>query len=180
MKHDGVGLASESVAKWGQRLQEFFKGEAERARPSTRKSLGDPNLANQHDLQSWDHALLAGAGRGLAKFRAARPCLPLGPGEARFWVDLASLPEDLQAAAAGRTRRAAVRAADGSTRLECVWSEPRCIYSWLDMGSVGWVGKHIAYGHGNVRGTFGNDPSHRRWDNTLNRLSGAGLTLLKL
>ncbi|CAK0837422.1 unnamed protein product, partial [Prorocentrum cordatum] len=181
MKHDGVGLASESVAKWKQRLQDFFKGEAERARPSTRKSLGDPNLANQHDLQAWDHALLAGVGRGLAKFRAARPCLPLGPGEARFWVDLATLPEDLQAAAAGRTRRAAVRAADGSTRLECVWSEPRCIlHSWLDMGSVGWVGKHIAYGHGKVRGTFGNDPSHRRWGNTLNSLSAAGLTLLKL
>lgn len=179
MTHNGPEQAAPSKKRWVARLRHFFNkagaiGKAE-------KTLKDPNLANAHDLLALDRSLSLGLGDGLRRFVADAPCLPLAPGCIRYFVQTADLPQHVAKASLDRTQRSCLRMADGSTKLEVEWSKPRSIlHVWMDMGSVGWPSRHAVFGAWHTRGTFNDDPAHRRWDNCLRAIDQAQLTIIKL
>lgn len=174
-------LTDTGKAKWLERAKQFIHGSQEAAKQRKVKALNDPNLANIHDLKAWDHAWAESVGFGLQRFLAEQRCGALGADHRRFFVDVGKLPPALQASANGRVKRACVKEPDQAARLEVLWSSPRNIlHTWLDMGSIGWPARHAAYLSHGLRGSFGFDPAHRRWDNCLNSLNGSGLGLMRL
>ena len=144
----------------------------------------DPGLANQHSLRALDHALQGILGSGLSLFVAAEPLRALRASEARYFVAVDSLPDCVRQASPGRVRRSCIvdKSTDPpKTRLEVCWGSPRYIlHSVLDMGSCDWPSRHVMYLDWNVRGSFHNDPHHRRWDNCLNSMTMSGCLLIKL
>lgn len=178
MQHRGEQLTEESAQRWRSRVHDFFTPSEKVAKAP---ALTASRLANVHDLLGWDHAWQVTCGIGLLAFVAGSPCRALAVDERRFWVSPASLPAPLRARLQGRSRRSCIKQGLAPARLECQWESPRMIlHSWLDMGSVGWPAKVGAYSAWALRGSFGFDSCHRRYDNFGNSMASAGLHLLKL
>ena len=75
-------------------------------------------------------------------FLVERPCRPLVTGEKRYYVALEQLPEPMQVAAAGRTKRCCVVNTAGDRYLEVpIKRDRKVLQSFTDMGSTGWVAK---------------------------------------
>ena len=171
-------LSADAKAHWDAKVREFLG--AGRGKFKLR-SLKQIRLANKHHLQAIDHALRQGAKLPLSSFVAAKPCQPLASHERRFWVSVDSLPAAILAASKDRVRRSCIEdTTTKRTRLEVSWNSVRqVLHSWLDQGVVGWHSQPWLYCDKRVRGFFWCDPSHRRWDNTLNSINRADLGWMK-
>jgi hypothetical protein len=180
---DGV-LKEESKERWQARVDDFFVKHKQGKRKKATQQLKDPGLANESSLRAVDHALVGTMGIGLVRFKAPRPLKALAQHEERFWVETDSLPEAIRVSGGERVRRACIRDKSGpepTTRLEVLWSESRNIlHTELDMGACDWPSKHLLYLDWGVRGSFHNDPHHRRWDNCVNAMNQCGCNMVKM
>ena len=95
---------------------------------------------------------------------------------------MGTLPTGIAARCNDRTRRSCIKFSDGTpSRFEVLLDKPRrVLHSWLDMGAIGWYGKHALYLGWGIRGSWGWDPAHRRWNDQLLSLTASGLALTKL
>lgn len=179
-------MTEECQQKWRARVRGFLGGGRPAAakakgRPKT-KPLTDKYIANIHGLRGPENSFQRTFGIGLAHFAPEVPCRALKLGERRFWVSCSKLPASIQATSGDRSRRACIKNEDGTpSRLEVPLGGPRSVlHTWCDMGSIGWYGRHLLFLQYGLRGSWGMDPSHRRWDDQLLNLTSSGLQLIKL
>ena len=104
-------------------------------------------LANRHHLLAGDQALRVAAGFGLARFCPQVQLVALTEHEERCTVASESLPANFRKTIPAHDMRSCILNRETKrTRLEAQWSTTRdCLFSHLDMGSIGWVEKHFVY-----------------------------------
>lgn len=179
-------LTDEGQQRWRARVRSFIGGDRgaaakAKARPKA-KPLADKYVANIHDLRGLENSFQRTFGIGLSHFVPEVTCKALKVGERRFWVMCSKLPAAIQASSGDRIRRSCIKYEDGSaSRLEAPLGGSRnVLHTWCDMGSIGWYGRHLLFLQFGLRGSWGLDPSHRRWDDQLLNLTASGLQLIKL
>jgi hypothetical protein len=158
-------LALSDLSEISRRIYDFVEGHAADERKRGKPCLKEPYKCNKQRLQGLDHALKTGLGWGLEKIVPLHRPLPLAEGERRFWIattDDGHGPPN----SADRVRRACIKAADGSTRLEnCYEPEAVKLIAWSDQCAAEWVGRvEMNYGWG-LRFQEMWDITHRRADN---------------
>ena len=126
-------------------------------------SLVQAMQPNVEKIRSLDNALLRGTDasvKGLVHFKAESCVGVLATGEERFTIATDGLDEEISL---GRPYRSCIRVLETNTsRLEIFWTESRpSIWSWLDLGGIGWPTKQILYYRWNIRGGECFDSPHR-------------------
>ena len=109
-------------------------------------------------------------GKGYQHFAVESPMAALKQDERRYHIPVQDLPEEIQLASPGRSRRCCImNTTSQSSKLEARWSEARPrLHEFLDMGAVSYQPRYYLYCGLPVRGTWFLDPPHRRHDNALN------------
>ena len=181
---DKHGLTASGKMQMREKVRSFLK-KLDPAAPAAKKprALREPGLPNIHQLRALDHALWETWEIDLTKFKVKRAVRALEDTEERFFKPVAELPPKLQRISGPRIRRSCVKDnATGKTRLEVAWGEPRMLlHECIDMGSKGWPLRTRMYSSMlGLRGTYQNDPHHRRHDGGLNSMTASGLRLLRL
>ena len=179
---EGQALTADGQARYESRAVTFLRGAVQQARPAGQAVLKDPGASNVHQAQALDHSLMGAFRFDLLAFRAAEPLGPLRRHEKRFWVPADQLPAALRQTLQGRTRRSCVlHATQQSTRLEVKRQETRFVlHEFIDMGPQSWPIRAAMYTSWSLRGTWSNDPAHRRYDDFLLSAGRAGLHMLRL
>jgi len=181
---DYTGVKTKKAKKAGEKIPTYLsklvsflsvRGAADKGMNSSLLSQRD---SNKFHVIAWDHALHGGLGLPLSQFVARSPLKPLEPGEKRYLVDVATLPDKLKAAAKGRKFRSCILSRGGGRRFEVNWSDKRrCVLSSaVDMGPIGWPNKVFLYTKAALRGYPWPDPAHRRTDNVGLSVSEANLS----
>lgn len=133
----GGGLTQSGAERWKDKLNTFLGAHKEKAK---REKAEDKTQANVHSLVAFDHALTGTLGIGLRRFLPLRRPRALGPGEERFYVDAADLPDEVRDSA-DRDRRACISAPGNETYLEVVWGPRPTLQVHLDMSDKQWHGR---------------------------------------
>ena len=120
------------------------RGTTSRSPRSSRTRL----LANKHHLLAGDQALRVAAGFGLARFCPQVRLAALTEHVERYTLASESLPANLRKTMPAHDMRSCIlNRVTKCTRLEAQWSTTRdCLFSLLDMGTIGWVETHFVYG----------------------------------
>lgn len=158
-KRPGSKSSAETKGELYAKLEEFFAGEE--AKVDLSKVESESMVANQMVVKAIDHALRGGAGRALIGFKPSRRLEPLRPGEERYFLDIAALPQSC--AREGACQRACVRdKATGSTRLELP-SEligEASLHVRSDQGAIGWPAYIYMFSSIGLNGTYAYDTAH--------------------
>ena len=119
-------------------------------------SLCTTYMANRAHILANDWALQVLTTKGYNHYKVPDNFGVLASTEHRYFVKVASLPDDLRELGAqqGHVERSCIyNSKTKETRLEVAWSEPRpSLWSLTDQGSSGWHGKLNLYYAYNVRG----------------------------
>ena len=88
--------------------------------------IKDPGTINVHHMESLDHVLEITFGFGLQALKVSWLCEPLQEVERRYFVGRGELPQEMQDAMKGGSRRAAIENTSIQARLfEVRWHEER-------------------------------------------------------